>query len=185
MHKTRARVPHPTEYLANALKAHGFEAFSIKPLLIVASNEEACFYERALIKAFNTQSPGGYNLTPGGDGGSGRKKGFRLSKDACRRISESRKGKPTTLGRVRPQCEREAIGLRQLGSKRPPRTPEHCQKISAALKARASRFGITFSDQHRENISIAAKARVLRESRRGPNGQFMTIGEEDVNYACR
>jgi len=62
--------------IGNALRKHGRAAFRSEILLV--GTEDFCFrdvidgkrggMERALIAAYGTLSPGGYNLTPGGDG---------------------------------------------------------------------------------------------------------------------
>ncbi len=56
----------------NALRKHGFENFTWVVLFDGLSRTEANDLERRLIVQGNTQRPGGYNITLGGDGVFGR-----------------------------------------------------------------------------------------------------------------
>ena len=67
--------------LYNAIRKYGIENFSFTILFQCKPTEESlCFHETRLIQEHNTMTPGGYNLTTGGDGG-----------DTFSFLSESRK----------------------------------------------------------------------------------------------
>jgi group I intron endonuclease len=55
-----------------ALRKYGHESFSVKTLAIADDWNYLCELEKKAISAFNTLSPGGYNMTAGGEGAVGR-----------------------------------------------------------------------------------------------------------------
>jgi group I intron endonuclease len=107
--------PKPNQAFFSAILKYGAKNFEIKPLVIVGTKQELDYYERGLIKAFNTKAPNGYNLTDGGEGTHGwspnpemrsriskaligrhkpnKLKGIPRSEETKRKISESRLGK--------------------------------------------------------------------------------------------
>jgi len=82
-----------TPLLHRAIKKYGFESFAFTHIADAFDKESACDIERMLILQHNTFHPNGYNLTKGGEGGCGAKKGRVLSEETKRKISNSLKGK--------------------------------------------------------------------------------------------
>jgi group I intron endonuclease len=60
-----------TSYIGRAIQDHGEDMFVIAILKECYSKEELDFWEKHFIKYRDTKAPNGYNLTDGGDGGSG------------------------------------------------------------------------------------------------------------------
>lgn len=58
--------------LQKAIRKYGADAFKVQTLVIADNWEYLCDLERKAIDAFGTRSPGGYNLTVGGEGVLGR-----------------------------------------------------------------------------------------------------------------
>jgi len=56
-------------HIGNALRKNEVENFKVKVLWYTDNKEDACIVERAAIFVYNTQTPNGYNLTAGGEGG--------------------------------------------------------------------------------------------------------------------
>lgn len=73
----------------NAIVSQGTENFDVTLIdLPHADNKLLSLYEQAYIRLFRSQKPSGYNLTPGGDGGS-----FTVhTEEAKRKISEGQLG---------------------------------------------------------------------------------------------
>ena len=75
----------------NAIKKYGWDNFEHVILLDQLTKEEACKIEILLIALFNTQNINyGYNVSPGGDGGTF---GLQMSDETKSKISESLKGR--------------------------------------------------------------------------------------------
>jgi group I intron endonuclease len=84
----------------SAIRKYGAENFEIKPLVIVGTKEDLNFYEKSLIKVFGTKSPGGYNLTDGGDGVA------NPSEESRRKMSESHLGKKQTEDTIKKRADK-------------------------------------------------------------------------------
>lgn len=121
--------------LYKAIQKYGLDNMERKVLVKVGSTDELNYYESALIKAFNTLSPNGYNLMTGGDRSRPVQSVIQKRNETCKD----------------PQI-REKMGRHW---REVPFTEEHCQKISDALKGRQ------FSSQHRKKLSKSAKGRVM------------------------
>jgi len=74
-------------HLHNSMIKHGVENFEIKSIMKADSWEEICAWEIHAIKEYGTKSPGGYNLTDGGEGCFGVKRTETMK----RKLSESKK----------------------------------------------------------------------------------------------
>lgn len=72
--------------------------------------------------------------------------GVPFSVEARRRMAEGRRGMKLSLE------HRKNVSLALRGKKRPPRSAEHCAKLSVAAKRRPP-----FSAEHRARLSVAAK----------------------------
>ena len=68
--KTRTR----RSILGTAIRKYGSDQFSIEPIFCALSWADLCVAERVLIAQHGTLKPGGYNLSPGGEGCLGLKR---------------------------------------------------------------------------------------------------------------
>lgn len=85
-HKHRAKIGLST-YFYNAIRKHGVDSFTIKPIATSKSYETITWLEKALIAELNTSIPGIlYNTKEGGDGAL-------HSEETKRKISEVQTGK--------------------------------------------------------------------------------------------
>ena len=73
-------------YIDRAIKAHGWENFTVGVLEQCSTLDELNDRERYWIATLNTKSPNGYNLTDGGEGSLG----YPLSQEAKDKISATR-----------------------------------------------------------------------------------------------
>ncbi len=72
----------------NAIQKHGPEAFDLFVIEIPGADHQMLdAYEQIYIRLFQSQSPGGYNLTAGGSTAS-------KSTEHKRKVAEARRGKP-------------------------------------------------------------------------------------------
>jgi group I intron endonuclease len=141
--------------LYRAIRKHGSENFSIKPLVIVGTKWEMDLYESGMIKAWDTQNPEkGYNLTAGGDGTVGfcpdeetrakmskAREGKKMSEENRLKFIERIKGNKFGLGRKMTADNFGKLMAVHIGAKR---TDEARQRMSDAHK------GIPWSDLQRE-----------------------------------
>lgn len=70
-HLYAASVNTGCRVLTSAIQKYGQENFDHRVEAEFESEQEALVHETTLIRERNTQSPNGYNITPGGEGGSG------------------------------------------------------------------------------------------------------------------
>lgn len=121
-------------YIACALQKHGIEAFDVSIVEECSSSEELNEREKYWIKVFDCKAPNGYNLTDGGDGGSGH----IVTEGTRKKISISKTGKPGH-----------------------PNSPEHILKLIEINKSRKGIPRKPLTKQHRENISKGGKGRIV------------------------
>ena len=77
-------------YFGNAVQKYGWDNFDHDVIASNLTKEEACNFEKILIKELNTYDKNfGYNLTLGGEGLSG----YRLSEETRKKTSEAMRGK--------------------------------------------------------------------------------------------
>ena len=151
-------------YLRNRLKE------GIKPKIIRfysnISEEMAYYYEEGLINFFGKVIDDTGTLFNILDGGKGRSKGFKHSKETCNKISNGKKGKKFS------KEHKEKLRQANLGKKF---SKEHCEKISKSSKGKLgtmlgrkhteesklkmcnSRLGKVYSDEAKLNMSISTK----------------------------
>jgi|SRR5271166_5379469 len=119
--------------LSYSIQKYGKENFEIKVITRCNTIEEMNYREEYYIKLFNTLSPNGYNLLPGGN----NKKHNEETKQKMRK-PRSKQGKLNISNAHKGKIMPEETKL----------------KISLALKGRI------FSKELREKLSISAKARI-------------------------
>lgn len=89
----------------NAIRKYGKESFTVTTVYEGISEREINAVEKGLIAQLGTYAPNGYNITSGGDGVAG----LKFSAETRRKMSESRKGKPSgTKGIKWPEDRKKA-----------------------------------------------------------------------------
>lgn len=106
--------------LHRAIRKYGKETFSISVICECETKEEACRLEVDLIEKLGTLSPGGYNMTAGGEGV------VELCEEGKRRKSESAKARH----------QDPEFKARHLAGVIRSKTPEFREKISKAHKGK-------------------------------------------------
>lgn len=108
--------------LGAAIRKYGPESFSFEQIGRFDDAEITSLAEQLFISEFNTQTPNGYNISAGGDGGS-----YSKSPETRAKISATLKAK---------SAEQSAHASRgwELGRTMPACSPEKAQRISEAKK---------------------------------------------------
>lgn len=136
--------------LADAIRAFGPGAFSIRVLLSGLSHAEACEAERKLIVEHGTILPGGYNMTEGGDG-------VPLTPEQREAATAKRRGRFTEAQRIailnRPPVSAETRAKLSAMRRGKKKSPEHAAKIAAA------NIGRVVSEETRRKISESKRRR--------------------------
>jgi group I intron endonuclease len=113
-----------------ALRKHGPANFVWFEIGRVATWEDACDIERALIGYFNTRDPlKGYNDTDGGDGRYGNK----ASEETRRKMREAWKHRG-------PMSDDQRQKLKEAWKRRPPTSEETRRRMSVARKGKPMNF---------------------------------------------
>lgn len=109
--------------LARAIAKHGARSFTIEAICSFRTWDDACSSEDTLIRQWDTRSPNGYNMMPGG---RGRGVGFKPSAESVERSAEKHRGLPAHPNTIAAARARRGIGK-----------PEgHGAKVAAALKGK-------------------------------------------------
>ena len=150
-----AKCNEKSAWLYKAMSKHGIENFEFR---IIDEHEDEAYalkvLEPAWIARMKDEGIHLYNMTSGGDGIPG----FTHSPSTVKKISESNKGRKLTAehrlhlsqinkGNVPSEESRRKISEANKGKPKPPRSEEHCRKLSDAAKARR------MSDERRANLS--------------------------------
>jgi group I intron endonuclease len=149
-HKENARKGKKT-HLYNAIRFYGWEKFTFEKILILGENNSKILncMERSFIQEFHTfyldpEYKGGYNETPGGDGGALHGEALNSMRENLMGRVPWNKNKPWSqetkekmrlshLGKLLTSEQKEKIGQAHRGMKRPPETG---LRISIALKGK-------------------------------------------------
>lgn len=133
-------------YLYNAIQKHGKDSFLVEQIDSASTLEGLNALEEFYIKKFDTMSPKGYNLLPGG---SNR----RQHEDTKRKLSEALKGRPipnrwtkgnctspseATRGKIAEKLKGRAIEHRYTGGNKAPRTEEQKAHLSRLNKGKSN-----------------------------------------------
>jgi|ERR1700677_578140 len=131
--------------LYNAIRKYGADAFVIRLLVEALDKEQADKLEQFFIRTLETQNKEiGYNIASGGGGSFGYERVF----------TEEHRAKLAAIWAGRKHSEETKMKMRLAGLGKP-KSIEHREKLSRA------KMGIKmgpFSDEHRSNMSKAAKA---------------------------
>jgi len=132
-----------------AIRKYGWDAFEWSILYQDedSNREWLGWWEKKFIRKLKTKMPNGYNMTDGGDGGSGPK-----SEETRKKLSIAQTGKKHSEETKRKQS------IAQTGKVM---SEESRAKISAIVKNRIPwNKGKTLSEDHKTKISIAAKGQI-------------------------
>jgi group I intron endonuclease len=115
--------------LEKAIKKYSIENFKKEILQYCDYEIELDTCEEYWIKKLNTKVPNGYNLTDGGEGG----RGMIISLESRKKISKSKKGKPTWNKGLKNPYSQKTIEKMSISQKnRPPASLETRKKLSKA-----------------------------------------------------
>jgi hypothetical protein len=156
-------------HLFSAMEKYPSTAWGIIPLISnLTTNEELCYWETVLIKAFNTRCPEvGYNICKGGEGWTGRH-----SEESRRRIGEATRNRPGPWhNRPMSKEHRRKLGATHKGHPSGMLNKHHSEesrkKMSNAKKGKPSPWrGKHFSAESRKKLSISLKGKPWTERRR-------------------
>jgi group I intron endonuclease len=151
----------PRSYFHRAIRKYGPDNFEVK---VVDESDDENYVLKVLeplwIKQLKDEGYVLYNMTDGGDGIPG----LIHSEETKRKMSDSLRGKirsdetrqklrEANLGKMHSDETRKKVSEAIKGKKKPPRTEEHCKKLSEAAQARGP-----MSDEQREKITAGMKA---------------------------
>lgn len=180
-HKRDSQInPECNGYMSQAIAKHGPDAFEFKILVIAPFGEYLNELEKAAIKAFNTLTPNGYNISVGGFGGSqlseevkerrrsrlAWNKGIPQSEEAKRKQSIAMTGRPNpNQGRFATEEQKRKQSAAMKG-----RTPWN-KGIPMAEEQKAKLRGLdksyTKTPEYRAKMSAAVKAAKARGQAHG------------------
>ena len=160
------------KYFTRAIKKYGWKNFTHEIIKDNLTEEEAYEWEIKFIAKYKSNNPNfGYNLSSGGEHGrvgthhtiSAKQKISQanhkrvISEETRKRMSESKKGKPSPRkGCHLSEEQKQKISVANKGRKH---TDEAKQKISQASKHQTRKTGYHLSDEHREHISNGLKGK--------------------------
>jgi len=151
----------------NAIRKHGSDAFVIEQIDSSLLNGKTDRLERMYIKRYGSMNPEvGYNITPGGDG-AGRgaehpsfgKPGPNLGRTFSEAVRQ--KARLRQLGKPRTEAQKRAVSGKLTGTVRSSETRE--RQAAAKRGSKNPMFGTTFSQSHRDRLSLAQQLRRKRE----------------------
>jgi group I intron endonuclease len=134
----------------NAIKKYGWHSFTHEILAVGLDFDTACDMEKHYIQKFNSLVEGnGYNLESGG-----------CVKHTLSEISRAKISEANRRRKRKPLSQEHKNRLREfhLGKKQPPRSEDHCEKLSIALTGRV------FSKEHCRHISESKLGKYVGEN---------------------
>jgi group I intron endonuclease len=174
-HLYRARTDQGT-YLHKAIKKYGAENFTWTVIEECSNKEQLAELEKKYIAEYKSNNPEfGYNLTTGGDGGSGPKsietrkkiseskkgtlawnKGLDKTDERVAKYSESLKGNKNCEGRVMSEGNKQKLIASRKGHKA---SEETLEKLRAIKGDKHWNYGGHITKEQKQAISIAQKNR--------------------------
>jgi group I intron endonuclease len=147
--------------LYRAMRKHGVENFQIR--VIDEADDESYVLntlEPMWISRLRDEGAELYNLTNGGDGIPG----LVHSEETKRKMSESQRGKKISdeqklklrevnLGKTHSKETRRKLSEASSGKSKPPRSEEHCRRLSEAARTRGP-----MSEEHKNRIAESMRA---------------------------
>lgn len=173
-HRNMAKAK-PNRVLYDAINKYGIDNFIFEVLETFEdiSFDELLTKEVEYIKKYNSFTPGGYNMTLGGEGTIGHK----LSEESRRKMSESRTGK-----KRQPFSEEHKvkIGLAHKGKKI---SEAHKDIISQKFSGKGNpMYGKTFTEEHRQKMTLTKSQKILGYLK-SPKGE--TIEIRNITQFCK
>jgi len=151
-YRWKRHLGQPLHVFGKALAKYGPEAFQLEVIEVIAANTPEYLQEllnrseRKFIANFNTKVPNGYNLTDGGEGGSG----YKHTPEAHVKMHLAQLGNKKGVGRKKSPEEIEKMRQRWLGHKK---SPETLEKMRLGMLGKPSaRKGVKLSDETKEKI---------------------------------
>jgi len=172
-HRNKAKKCNKGIYAA--IQKYGIDNFKFEVLETFndLSFDELLAKEVEYIKKYNTFSPGGYNMTHGGEGTTGHK----LSAETRRKMSESRTGK------TRQPFSKEhkvKIGLAQKGKKI---SEAHRDILSQKFSGKGNPMhGRSFTAEHKQKMTLT-KSRKILGYLKSPKGEIVEI--RNITQFCK
>lgn len=177
-----------------AIRLYGAEAFVVETICEATNREMACDLEKSLIIAESTLAPNGYNLSPGGDGGSAP--GRPCSPETRAKMSAAAMGKPKSLEHVaaftasltgRKLTSEHAAKVRMGGYKNKGKKHSKENTIAARLQRRQEadrgcRIGISGIVGVTPSPNGKWHTRIKRDSKRIRLGTYDTLEEATAVY---
>lgn len=140
--------------IKSAARKYGPENFTMTLIYCTKDKDDAYEKEKFLIVEHKTLTPNGYNIHPGGYGGSTK---GTMSAEGRKRISESAKGKPVS------DEFRQNVSDRVKGEGNPMygrhHTEEAKQRMSEMFKGKQN----PFTQEHKDNLAKANRERIYSE----------------------
>lgn len=145
---------HLVSKVKSAVKKYGPENFTMTVIYCTRSKDHVYEMEKFLISEYNTLTPNGYNIHPGGYGGS--KKGS-MSEDGRRRLREANLNRPVT------EEFRQKVSERVRGEGNPMYGKTHTEEVKQRLSDFFTGRKNPFTEEHKENLARANRERVFTE----------------------
>lgn len=149
------------EAINNARKKYGTNNFKTEILKECSTQEELNEWEIYYIKAFNTVSPNGYNLTDGGEG----RLHSKITEETRKKMSLAHSGEKNIMfGKTHTKEAREKIRNARLGKKGTKHTDEWKIKASERMKSTNNpNFGKPLLDSVKKKLSESLKGRIVSD----------------------
>jgi group I intron endonuclease len=139
--------------IGRAFKKYGIESFILSVIDTAESGDVLDEKEIYWTSFYNSKIPNGYNLTDGGNG----HRGYCWSDESRRKLSESLKGRPSSMkGKHLPESTKAK--LREYKGERSYMYGKHLSE-TAKQKLRDKRIGKPLSVEHRKKLSEAHKGK--------------------------
>ena len=156
-------------YIESAIQKHGIESFDVAVVEECNNKDELNEREKYWIKFFNCKAPNGYNLTDGGDGGSGH----IVTEETRLKISKTKTGKPGHPNSEKQRKTASEMCKKRKGLPRKPLTLEHRQNISKGGKGR-----IVSAETRAKLVAVNKNRRSVRCLETGETFKSLTAAGE-------
>lgn len=150
----------------NAIQKYGWEGFSHEILHQGLSQSDAFRLEQEYIEQYkSSEREYGYNISGGGIDST------RFTQSYREKLSASVKRRPPVSAETKLK-----LSMARRGKKLPPRTEEHCRKLSEALTGRE------FSEEHCRHISESKRGKYTMSD--NPRAKCVRCVETGKVYSC-
>lgn len=136
--------------IKSAARKYGPENFTMTLIYCTKDKDDAYEKEKFLILEYKTLTPDGYNIHPGGYGGSTK---GTMSKEGRKRISEAAKGKQVT------DEFRQKVSDRVKGEGNPMYGRHHTEEAKQRMSEHFTGRQNPFTQEHKDNLTKANRER--------------------------